>query len=98
MENQIPFLKADAVVPVEIGTGFVQRIQQVLHYLIPTRSEEEIKDLEDRLKNNKPLEEWMQPFLTITTLLNSIEKTAEKLGMIEYRPIQEIIPSAPREE
>jgi hypothetical protein len=31
---QVPHLKADAIIPVQIGTGFVQRLQELLQFLM----------------------------------------------------------------
>jgi hypothetical protein len=89
----MPFLKADAVVPVEIGSGFVRRLQKVLVYLRAGKSREDLAELKRRIESKEPLEDWMEHLATLTGLLQGIEASAQQRHLVEYRDIS--LPDSP---
>lgn len=84
--NEILAIPKDAVIPVKIGTGYLLRLQKLLVHLIADKSKEELKDLEERLKDNTIEEDsWMYHFQTIRDFVSYVEQTAvdEKLTVVK---------------
>jgi len=84
----IPYLKADALVDVTIGAGFVERVQKTLLYLMEGH-EEDLKTLDAKKEHgaSTQLTPWENAVITQTMLLQDIMINAEKNGSIEYVPI-----------
>jgi hypothetical protein len=78
--SEIHYLPKDALVPVEIGAGFLFRLQQLLVYLIHDKSKDELEELRVRLEKNDlsniPEDSWMYQYQTIQLLVSSVEQTA----------------------
>ena len=45
MSSTVKMLKKDALVPITIGTGFIQKLQSMLMTLLADRTEEEINEI-----------------------------------------------------
>ena len=78
----VTMIKKDALINVQIGTGFLQKLQQVLVSLTEGRTEEELssfKELADSKVSEFP-ETWMDNIVTVATIINEIEQGAIKQG------------------
>ncbi len=94
MENKetlVPFLKKDAIVPIKIGTGFVQQLGLVMTTLTENKSQKDLEEIQKRLEKQEKLEPWMLSLATIQTLIRTIYEEGEKLGMVEHRPLSGVI-------
>lgn len=76
----IKTIKKDAIVKVEFGTGFIQKIQELLMYIASQHTLDEMNDFKDRVTAKQPLENWMDHLLTVSTLLHDIEIKADEQG------------------
>ena len=47
--NTVKMLKHDAIIPIKVGTGFVQRLQSMLMSIMAEKSEEDINLLQQLL-------------------------------------------------
>lgn len=90
-DGLIPFLKNDAQVTLTLGTGFIKQLPMVSNVLLTGKSEEDLKHFETLAKEDKELEPWMYAVQTIQALFMAVYKEAEKNGMIEYKPISEVL-------
>lgn len=84
---KIPYLRSDAIVPVEIGSGFVERLQKAMLYLRAGKTEEDMTDFKRRSEAREPLHDWMEHLATLTGLYNAIAIAARTMGAVEYREI-----------
>ena len=81
------YIPKNAKIPVEIGSGFLLRLQKALVFLISDKSPQEIQELQDHIKNNTvPEDTWMDHFLTIQTLVTVTEQTAIQKKMTTSHP------------
>ena len=83
--EKIPILKKEAIVPIELGAGFVTRLYELLAYL-GDKTPEEIHEFQ-KLVEDKKLPDagnWGYHYLTLTMLLQEIAKSADAKGMIDY--------------
>lgn len=88
--NKIPFLKKDAIIPIEVGTGFVERLNNLFYYLIKDKSSEDVERFKSIYDKGEQPEEWMTALEPVNTLLVNIFKKAEELGFIELKEVGEI--------
>jgi hypothetical protein len=79
------YIKKDAIIPIEIGTHFIQRIQGAVLYFSTLLTEEELKQLDIDVKNG--ITQWSDPKIshlyTLYCLLNAIETSAETNNLTE---------------
>ena len=81
MEPKIKMIKKDAVVKVDIGTGFIQKIQQLLIHVTNGLTQEDINEYKKLLEEKAEFtKDWMEPLTTISILIKEIEQQAEKQG------------------
>lgn len=74
-------LKKDAVINVEIGTGFVEKLQQLYVHMMLNTKKEDLEKYQKLISEQKPLDEdWMEHLTTLGVLLNEITNQAEKQG------------------
>lgn len=93
MSDLVPHLKKDAIVSIKIGTGFVERLSQVLFYITSTVDKKELKNPPEK----EPHPEWVKSVITIQSLMKEVFNEAEKLGMVEYKELSKLdgLPSDP---
>lgn len=85
----VHYIPKSALIPVKIGSGFIQRLQRLLIFLIQDKTPEEIELLQKALEDNSAEEDsWMYQYETIQTMILIIEKTAIDLKITEFREDQ----------
>lgn len=75
--NEIYVIPKDAIVPIDIGAGFIARLQKILFFLVEDKSQQEIdqfKSITD--PEGLPEDSWMYHFNTIQQLLLALEQKA----------------------
>lgn len=81
MSNNVKMIKSDAIVTIEIGTGFLQKIQKIFLYLAKDITSEQLALYKELSEKKEPFtEEWMDHLMTITILLKEIEDKAVEQG------------------
>lgn len=94
MSIKITKIKADAVVSIKIGTGFLQKLQKIMVQLIADKSVEDLDELklaiEEFEKNKQEFpEDWMDNLYTLTLLVREIESELIKEGHTYEEEISE---------
>ena len=64
-ENLIPYLKKDAIVPIKIGTGFLQQLSGIIPILLEGKTQEDVAKIESLINDKKELEPWMSGIATL---------------------------------
>jgi len=81
---KIKTINHDAIVKIEIGTGFLQKLQQTFLYLAKDLTPEQLEKYKTEAENNQEFsEDWMQPVTTLSVLLKEIEQKAEEQGFVK---------------
>jgi hypothetical protein len=102
MENTLPPIKVidkDAIIKLEIGTGMIERIQEILEYFAKQVTQEqidkynvEVVDFEKISRKEKEFtEEWMIPVTTLSFLLKEIEKQADLQGFTKETNMEDYV-------
>lgn len=77
----VKMIKSDAIMDIKISTGFMQKLQQVLMYIIKDLTEEDLKLYKELAETKQPFtEEWMESLTVISVLLKELEVKAEEQG------------------
>lgn len=91
MSQKIKMVKSDAIIPINIGAGFMQKLTSVLISLADQQTEEEMLLLQKLMNDGKELPEpWMENIFTLMVLLKDIETAAEKNGFTYEKTLDEI--------
>lgn len=99
--STLKMIKHDAIVKIEIGTGFLQKLQRVFIFLASELNAEQLELYKKVAETKKPEEdfpeEWMDQLTTISVLLKEIETKAEEQGFTYEEEIPEGETSTPEE-
>ena len=94
--DKIKMIKKDAIVDVRIGTGFIQKLQQLLMHIASELTPEQLEQYKQESANFKDIshefsEPWMNSLTTISILLRDIETEANKQGKTYEGSIEDAI-------
>ncbi len=79
--SNIKMIKKDAAIQITIGSGFMQKIQAVVLYLVSDRTDEELAEFQRQAVAKEELTlDWMEHISTMMLLMNEIETKAEEQG------------------
>lgn len=80
------FIKKDALLSIKVGAGYLQRLQTLLINILDSKSEEELKRIEDMIRDGRSEEEKeIYDIETIFMIIKTIEDTAHNDGQTEER-------------
>lgn len=100
--SKVKMIKKDAKINIEIGTGFLQKLQKLMMYVVADLKEEDVKRYSEESKSYDAAvgfsEEWMEHLTTISILIKEIEEKAETQGAVYEKDIDEAIQEVNTEE
>jgi hypothetical protein len=83
MSVKVKTIKSDAIVKIEIGAGFLQKLQRVFLSFSTNLTPEQVEKYKIESNSGEEFtEEWMQSVTTLAILLKEIETKAEEQGFI----------------
>ena len=89
--DKIKMIKPDAIIDVKIGTGFLQKLQNLTIYFTKDLTPEKLENYKKEAEVNKGFsEEWMDHLTTMSILLKEIETNADKQGFTFEQEIPEL--------
>jgi hypothetical protein len=78
---KVKMIKHDALIKIEIGAGFMERLQKILFYFATQATPEELEEYKKLLENKQELtEDWMEHLTTLTALIKELETKADEQG------------------
>jgi hypothetical protein len=82
MPNTVTMMKKDAIINIQIGTGFLQKMQQVVAGLVSQHTKEEIDSFNELIKKGETefSEEWMDHLFILSAFVHLVEKEAISQG------------------
>jgi hypothetical protein len=79
--SSIKMIKPDAIIEIKIGTGFLQKLQNVTLFLTRDLTPEQLENYKNEAETNTGFsEEWMDHVTTMGTLLKELENNADLQG------------------
>ena len=88
--QKIKVIKRDAVLSINISTGFYTRCKAIAGYLIEGKSNDEVNNAYERIKNSNIDQPWIEHLETILVLCAEFDKQADATGNIEELTREEI--------
>jgi hypothetical protein len=85
-ENKgVPVLPPGVKVPIEIGTGFVKELFDVMGFILSDKTPEQMKALEQAMQDGTHKNEpWMSTYVTVAMLVKHIEEVAIEKDLVTY--------------
>jgi len=95
MDNttKIPYLKQDAIVSVQIGSGFLQQLSSVYAYLTEGMTKEQADAISSKLQEKKPLELKEGAIVTMSILIKRIYDDAKEKDQLVYKDLDTLMES-----
>lgn len=81
--QKIKMLKKDAVLPINISTGFYLRCKAVANFLVEGKTSEEMATAYEKIKTEKIDEAWIAHLETLLVLCAEFDKQANETNNIE---------------
>lgn len=84
---QYTVIKKDAVVNVKMGTGYIRRLQEAMHFLVKDKTAEQFEQYKKEAEALKDVqnpsfnEEWKNHVTTLGLLISTVEKAAVDQGL-----------------
>lgn len=93
MANTITLLKKDAIINLQVGTAFLQKLQQTLTALASDKTPEQIKAYQEILEKGETdfTEDWMDHIFVLSTLVRTLETEAVNQGLTYEEDIDNLI-------
>ncbi len=91
MSQVVKVFKNDALIKIEVGVGFIRKLQDILMYFVTSVNQDQMLEYKNLIENSKPFTEpWMDHLTTITSLINHIEEKAIEQNLTDdvEAPIQ----------
>jgi len=89
--SNIKMIKKDAAIQITVGSGFMQKIQAVVLYLVSDRTDEELAEFQRQAVAKEELTlDWMEHLSTMMLLMNEIETKAEEQGFTYDADVTEL--------
>jgi hypothetical protein len=89
--SNIKMIKKDATIQVTIGSGFMQKIQAIVLYMVSERTDEELAEFQRQAVAKEELTlDWMEHLSTMMLLMNEIETKAEEQGFTYDADVTEL--------
>lgn len=94
--DKIKMIKKNAIIDVKIGTGFIQKLQQLLIQIASELTPEQLEQYKKETADFKDIshefsEPWMNSLTTISILLRDIESEASIQGKTYEGSIEDAI-------
>jgi hypothetical protein len=92
MASTVTMMKKDAVINLQVGAGFLQKVQQVLTALASELTSEQLEDFKKLVQEGKTEfpEEWMDHVFTLSAFVRNIEAEAIKQGATYEQDVNSI--------
>jgi hypothetical protein len=94
--DKIKMIKKNAIIDIKIGTGFIQKLQQLLIQIASELTPEQLEQYKKETADFKDIshefsEPWMNSLTTISILLRDIESEASIQGKTYEGSIEDAI-------
>jgi hypothetical protein len=92
MDNsKIPHIKANAQIPIVVGTAIINNLQVMYAWLLEGKTKEDAERIKVKIENKEQLTGPEQAIVTISTLLSAIHKEAMDNGYVEFKDLEETV-------
>lgn len=87
--DNVEIILPEAVVEIQMSTGYYKKIQQLLAFIVETRSPEDIKDAHDQISSQEIVHDWVHHYETLLILCREFEQKAKDQGFTKVVSLDE---------
>ncbi len=88
-DQMIDIIKENAIVSIQMSTGYYKRIQQVIAFLLEGKTVAEIQESHKAISEKRANEPWMYNYETLLILCKEFEKNARAENLIDKMTVAE---------
>lgn len=85
----VEIIKPSALVQVPMSSGFYKRIQDILTFLVSSKTAEELNSAHKQIQENTISEDWVSHYETLLILAKEFEHLAKENGFVEKVSVEE---------
>lgn len=91
LPEEIEVIDNDAVLPIQVSTGFYNRLQSLYFNFVEKLKPEDLKKIEEQLTNKKIEDAFVFDVETLIILLREFQKVAKEEGKIKMMTKEEYL-------
>ncbi len=86
---KVEVIMPSAIVDIKMSTGYYQKIQAVVGFLVQGKTNEEMQNAHSQIKEQNITEDWINHYETILILCREFETKASEQGFIQSVTLEE---------
>jgi hypothetical protein len=86
---KVEIIMPSAIVEIKMSTGYYQKIQAIVGFLVSGKTNEEMQDAHTQIKEQNVTEDWVNHYETILILCREFETKAKEQGFIQSVSLEE---------
>lgn len=86
---KVEIIMPSAIVEVKMSTGYYQKIQAIVGFLVKGKTNEEMQNAHAQIKEQDITEDWINHYETILILCREFELRAKEQGFIQSVSLEE---------
>ena len=87
--TQVEIIMPSAIVEIKMSTGYYQKIQEIVGFLVLGKTNEEMQNAHTQIKEQSITEDWINHYETILILCREFEMRAKEQGFIQSVSLDE---------
>lgn len=87
--SQVEIIMPSAIVEIKMSTGYYQKIQAIVGFLVIGKTNEQMQDAHTQIKEQAITEDWVNHYETILILCREFETKAKEQGFIQSVSLEE---------
>lgn len=86
---KVEIIMPSAIVEIKMSTGYYQKIQAIVGFLVQGKTNEEMQNAHTQIKEQSITEDWINHYETILILCREFEMRAKEQGFIQSVSLDE---------
>lgn len=87
--SQVEIIMPSAIVEIKMSTGYYQKIQAIVGFLVTGKTNEQMQNAHTQVKEQAITEDWVNHYETILILCREFETRAKEQGFIKSVTLEE---------
>lgn len=87
--TMVEIIMPSAIVDIKMSTGYYQKIQAIVGFLVKGKTNEEMQDAHTQIKEQNVTADWINHYETILVLCKEFESKAKEQGFIQSVSLEE---------
>lgn len=80
---EIEIIKPDTLIDIQVSPSYLTRLHELLTWMITNQEPEIVRQANEKIHKEQELDEWDEHYVTLLSLISSIEEAAKTQGKTE---------------